>query len=98
MRIGMPKLLQLFRGIFGTGRLAESSSEIIKHGNPFFAFTCSRCGCEFKTKITDCHSKEVKFERNIAGTDTWIPEVSVDYYTFCPECNFMCWNDGKAKP
>lgn len=98
MRIGMPKLLQLFRGICGIDRLTASSSEIIKHGNPFFAFTCDRCGCEFKTKITDCHRKEVTFERAIEGTDTWIPDVLADYYTFCPECNFRCWNDGKAKP
>jgi hypothetical protein len=79
-------------------RPVADSTEITKHGNPYFDFKCPRCGCEFKTKITECKTRELQSERNISGTDTWIPEVIVDYYTSCPECQFKCWNDGKAKP
>lgn len=79
-------------------RPVAESSEITKHGNPYFDFKCPRCGCEFKTKITECKTREVESEHNISGTDVWVPEVIVDYYTFCPECRFKCWNDGKQKP
>lgn len=91
------KFWGLFENVDYENRTPAKSTEIVTHGNPYFAFHCQRCGCVFNVKMGDCGTRETHFERNITGTDTWMPDVMVDYYSFCPECGFKCWNDGKQK-